>query len=64
MKEESQKNPLVAVRTMPNNISLSMIAEYLGLRVLRKDLLELEGLDIEIDMDDDLFYLVVLEKDL
>jgi len=62
VKDECQKNPGVAVRTMPNKISLEMMADVMGMKVIRKDKMGLTDLDPNFDGDDEKFYLVVLEK--
>jgi len=63
VKDECQKNPGIAVRSMPNNISLDIIAHDIGLTVIRKKDMEFfKRYDVSFDEDDGKFYLVVLEK--
>ena len=62
VKDECKKNPGIAVRSMPNNVSLDIIAHDLRLKVIRKKEMGLEDYDDTLDGDDGKFYLVVLEK--
>lgn len=63
VKEECMSNPFVAVRNMPNNISLISMAEMMGYQVLDKVAL-LEGVEFDdsLDGNQDDFYLVALQK--
>jgi SAM-dependent methyltransferase len=62
VKDECKKNPGIAVRSMPNNISLDIMAHDLGLKILRKRDMNLKDYNESLDGDDGKFYLVVLEK--
>jgi SAM-dependent methyltransferase len=63
VQEECLTNPSVAVRTMPNVVSLQNMAELLGMKVLDKtQLLEhVESFIYDIDGNADQFYLEALE---
>jgi SAM-dependent methyltransferase len=62
VKDECKKNPSVAVRTMPNNRNLEVMAAVAGLKILEKSKLQLVDYDESLDGGDEDFYLVVLEK--
>lgn len=63
VKDECRKNPSIAVRNMPNKISLNMLADELGLRLLqREELLKECQYDPKLDGKGDKFYLCALQK--
>lgn len=63
VQEECLSNPSVAVRTMPNQVSLQNMAELLEMRVLDKEKMveQFENFMHELDGHSDQFYLEVLE---
>ena len=61
--DECKKNPMLAVRNMPNNININTMATILGLKVMDKALIfENVEFDPELDGNNEDFYLVILEK--
>ena len=61
--DECKKNPMLAVRNMPNNVNINTMATILGLKVIDKAQI-FEGLEFDTGLDgnNDDFYLVILQK--
>ena len=69
VKDECRTSQGVAVRNMPNKVSLEDYAKLMNMKVLYKEEILIDGIDKsnnkydpQLDGDDDQFYLVVLEE--